>query len=248
MNFWVHCPLGSGEKVKNIFSRWQPWLQFGIFYRNDLSYFDLQVTPMLPTKFRVKWPFSSDEEVKRFSWWPPSWISDQNDFSYFWSTSHPDASYQFSNQMALWFRKISEKRVSMATMVAILDFQSKQLSYFRSTSHPIAFYQVLSQLAFQFRRRSKNRLSRWLSWWPSWVSYRDDFSYFWSTSNPNASYLLTSLKSTSLSVQEKKWKIDFQDDVMAAILDFQLEGFSHFQSISHPDVSYQVSSQLAFWV
>ena len=24
--------------------------------------FDLQVTPMLPTKFRVKWPFSSEEE------------------------------------------------------------------------------------------------------------------------------------------------------------------------------------------
>ena len=24
--------------------------------------FDLQVTPMLPTKFRVNWPFSSEEE------------------------------------------------------------------------------------------------------------------------------------------------------------------------------------------
>ena len=38
---------------------------------------------MLPTKFRVNWPFSSEEEGKnRFSRWPPSWISDQNDFSY----------------------------------------------------------------------------------------------------------------------------------------------------------------------
>ena len=26
------------------------------------------------------------------------------------STSHPDASYQFSNQLALWFRKISERK------------------------------------------------------------------------------------------------------------------------------------------
>ena len=47
--------------------------------------FDLQVTLMLPAKFRVNWPFSSEEEEKnRFSRWPPSWISDQNDFSYFY--------------------------------------------------------------------------------------------------------------------------------------------------------------------
>ena len=61
-----------------------------------LAIFDLQVTPMLPTKFGVNWPFGSGEEAKyRFSrWrpWQPPWISDRYDFSYFWSTSHPDAS------------------------------------------------------------------------------------------------------------------------------------------------------------
>ena len=61
-----------------------------------LAIFDLQVTPMLPSKFGVDWPFGSGEETKiRFSRWPPwwpSWISDRHDFSYFWSTSHPDAS------------------------------------------------------------------------------------------------------------------------------------------------------------
>ena len=50
---------------------------------------------MLLTKFGVNWPFGPGEEAKnRFSrWkpWGPSWISDQNDFSYF-DTSHPDAS------------------------------------------------------------------------------------------------------------------------------------------------------------
>ena len=49
--------------------------------------FDLQVIPMLPTKFHVKQPFGSEEEVKnRFSRWPPwrpPWISDWNDFRYF---------------------------------------------------------------------------------------------------------------------------------------------------------------------
>ena len=69
-----------------------------------LAIFDLQITLMLPSKFRVKWHFSSGEEAKnRFSrWrpWRPSWISDRHDFSYFWSTSHPDASYQVSSQLA----------------------------------------------------------------------------------------------------------------------------------------------------
>ena len=118
-----------------------------------LAILDLQVTPMLPTKFQVNWPSGSGEEAKnRFSRWPrpsaaimdfwlelfylfliykspwcflqsfkliglsvqkkkrkihfqdgmpqrPSSISYQNNFSYFWSTSHPDASYQVSSQL-----------------------------------------------------------------------------------------------------------------------------------------------------
>ena len=56
---------------------------------------------MLPSKSGVNWPFGSGEEVKnRFSRWRPSWISDQNNFSYFWSTNHPDASNHVSSQLA----------------------------------------------------------------------------------------------------------------------------------------------------
>ena len=37
-----------------------------------LAIFDLQFTPMLPTKFQVNWPLGSEEEAKnRFSSWPP---------------------------------------------------------------------------------------------------------------------------------------------------------------------------------
>ena len=47
-----------------------------------LPMFDLVVTPMLPTKFKVNWPFISGEEANyRFSRWRPSWISNWNDFS-----------------------------------------------------------------------------------------------------------------------------------------------------------------------
>ena len=59
---------------------------FGFLIGTILSILDLQVTPMIPTKFRVSWPFCSGERAKNiFSRWLPywpSWISDQNDFSY----------------------------------------------------------------------------------------------------------------------------------------------------------------------
>ena len=53
-------------------------------------------------------------------------------------------------------------------------------------------------------------------------------------------------ESIGLSVQEKKRKTEFQEATMTAILDFRSERFSYFWSISHPNASYQVSSQLAF--
>ena len=78
-----------------------------------LAIFDLQVTQMTPTKFRVNWPFGSGEEVKnRFSrWlpWRPPWISDRHSFSYFSSISHPNASFQVWSQLAFGFRSRREK-------------------------------------------------------------------------------------------------------------------------------------------
>ena len=59
----------------------------GIRLGTILAIFDLQVTPMLPTKFDVNWPLGSGEEAKtRFSKWlprRPSWTSDMNDFCFF---------------------------------------------------------------------------------------------------------------------------------------------------------------------
>ena len=94
--------------------------------------FDLQVTLMLPTKFRVNWPFSSEEVKKnRFSRWPPSWISNRNDFSYFYINKSSRCFLPIF-KLALWFRKISEKKKSfkMAPMIAILEFRSKQFKLF----------------------------------------------------------------------------------------------------------------------
>ena len=72
---------------------------------------DLQVTQMLPTKFRVNWPFCSGKESQtRFSILA---ILDfgSDDFSYFWSASCPDTSFQVSNQVAFRFRRRSAKYI-----------------------------------------------------------------------------------------------------------------------------------------
>ena len=70
---------------------------------------------MLHTEFQVNYLFSSGEAKNRFSRWRPRrpyWISDLNDFSYFWSSSHLDASYQVSSQFAFRFRRRGKNRFS----------------------------------------------------------------------------------------------------------------------------------------
>ena len=154
-------------------------------------FFYLQVTPMLPTKFQVNWPFSSEEEGKnRFSRWPPSWISDWNNFSYFNIFKLSRCFLPIFNQLALWFRKINEKSFRMATMVAILDFRSKQFKLFLNL-HVTLMLPTKFRVKWPFSsgEEAKNRFSRWLSWRPSWISDRDDFSYFCSTGHLDASYL-----------------------------------------------------------
>ena len=67
--------------------------QLGFTIGTILAIFDLRVTPMLPTKLQVNWPFSSGEEAKnRFSrWlpWRPSWISGWHNFSFFFIYKSP---------------------------------------------------------------------------------------------------------------------------------------------------------------
>ena len=72
---------------------------------------------MLPTKFRVNWPFCSGEEAKnRFSRWlpsRPSWISDWHDFSYFFIYKSPQCLLRSLESIGL---SVQEKKLS-------IDFQ-----------------------------------------------------------------------------------------------------------------------------
>ena len=128
---------------------------FGFSMATVLAIFYLQVTPMLPTKFQVNWPFGSGIEAKnRFSRWWSSWISDRNNFSFFLSTGHHDASYQGFESIGL---SVQEKKRKIdfqdGDHGGHLGYPIRTILAILSTSQPNASYQVSSQMAFWFRRR-----------------------------------------------------------------------------------------------
>ena len=83
MNFESIAILVQEKKFKIDFQDGHNGRHLAFPIGTSLAFFDLQVYPMLPTKFRVNWPFSSGEEAKnRFSRWPRLGFPIGNDFSY----------------------------------------------------------------------------------------------------------------------------------------------------------------------
>ena len=116
--------LSVQEKKRKI--DFQDGSYFGYLIGIILATFDLQVTRCFLLSFEsIGLSVQEKRQKNRFSRWRlgPSWISDQNDFSYFFlSISHPDASYQVPSQLAFWFSRRSKRQIfKMAAMVAILD-------------------------------------------------------------------------------------------------------------------------------
>ena len=140
----------------------------------------------------------------------PSWISDLNDFSYFWSSSDPNTSYHVSSigrlvqekKFKINFQNWSHLGFPIGTILAIFDLQ---VTLTAPTKFPVNWPFGSGEV--------QNKVSRW---WPSWIS---NFSYSWSTKSP--CYFLSNFQSIGLSVQEKKFKIEIFK--MGAILDFWLE-------------------------
>ena len=144
-----------------------------------LAICDLQVTPMLPIQFRINWHLR-EEAINRLSRWPPwrpSWIYNRHDFSYFWSTSRPNASFQV---LSNWPFGAGEE--------AKIDFQDGghgvHLGFSIGSILAIFDLQVTPMLPTKFRinwhlglgEEAKNRFSRWRPWRPSWIYNRCDFS------------------------------------------------------------------------
>ena len=123
---------------------------------------------MLPTKFRVNWPFSSGEEVKnRFSRWLP------------WR----HLGYPIGTILAIFDLQVTPKKRK-------IDFQDgchgahpgftigMILAIFDLQVNPMLPTKFGVNWPFGLGEEAKNRFSRWLPWWPSWISDRHDFSYF----------------------------------------------------------------------
>ena len=77
---------------------------------------------MLPTKFQVNWPFSSEEEKNIFSRWWPSWIFDWNNLA----TFDLQVSLMLPTKFQVSWPMVQEKKrkinFQMVPMAAILDF------------------------------------------------------------------------------------------------------------------------------
>ena len=89
--FGVNWLLGLGEEAKNRFSGSHLGFPIGMI----LAIFDLQVTPMLPTKFgelAFRFRRRSEKYIFKMAAMVAILDFDRHDFSYFLSTSHPDAS------------------------------------------------------------------------------------------------------------------------------------------------------------
>ena len=163
-----------------------------------------------------------------------------NNFSYFWSTSHPDASYQVSSQLAFWFGRRRGKTdfhdghhgshlgFRIGTVLAIFDLEVT----------PMLPTEFQVNWPFGSGEKAKNRFSRWPPWQPYWISDQTDFSYF---------YLqVTLMLPTEFQVN---WPFGSGEEAKSRfarwpprrpfwILD--RNNFSYFWSTSHPHASYQV--------
>ena len=180
------------------------------------------MTPIFPCKFGVSWPFGSRKEVQnRFSrwrqWWP-SWILDLNNFSYLWSTSHLNASYQVSSQLAFWFRRKSEKKILWPTIAAVLDFRFELFQLFLIYKSPWCFLLSFKSIGLSIQKKRQIDFQN-----PSWISDRNDISYFWSKSHFDTSYQVSS--QLAFRFRRRRLKKIFKMAAMLAILDFGSEQF-----------------------
>ena len=113
IKFQVSWPFGSGE-VQNRFAGWRPWRPSWVSDRyhdgggsGHLGFLIYKSPKFFLSSF--EWIGLSVREKKfKIDFQRPSWISDRNDFSYFWSTGYPDSSYKVSSLLAFRFKKRSK--------------------------------------------------------------------------------------------------------------------------------------------
>ena len=139
-----------------------------------LAIFDLQVNPMLPSKFGGNWPYGSRKAKTRFSRclpWQPSYVSNRHDFRYFLPCLESIGFWVQEKKRKIDFQDGhhgSHLVFPIGMILAIFDLQVTQML-------PSKFG---GNWPFGSGEEAKNRFSKWWPWQPSSISDRHDFSYF----------------------------------------------------------------------
>ena len=133
----------------------------------------------------------------------PSWISDQNDFSYF---DLPVISFVSEKEVKIDFQESGHFRFPIGTILTTFISLSPQC--FQPNFKSIG-------LSVQERKR-KNKFS---SWRPYWNADWNDFKYFCSTKHPNASYQVSSHLAFRF---RRRSELDFQDSRHVGHLGFPI--------------------------
>ena len=177
--------------------------------------------------------------------WQPAWIYDRHDFSFLWSTSHPNASYRFESTCL----SVQEKRRK-------IDFQDGchggHLGYPTGTN--LAFFDLqvtpmsptsLESIGLSVQEKKLN------------IDFQDGghgghLGFLIRTILAIFDLQVTLMLPTKFRVkwllglgEEAKNRFSRQPPWRPSWI-YDRHDFSYFWSTSHPNVSYQVSSQLAF--
>ena len=177
---------------------------------------------MPPIKFWLNQPYRLGEDVVwRISRWLlswSSWISEQNHFSNSKSLCHCDASHQVLAQSDLRFgRRCSHLGYWKGTILAILNLCVTVMP-------PIKFW---LNPTYGLGRNVVWKISRWLPWWPSWISEWKDFSNSESLCHCDASHQVSAHSDLWFGRSRLK---NFKMVAMAAILESERNDYSNSES------------------
>ena len=111
-----------------------------------------------------------------------------------------------------------------------LGFPICHFIFVLTTSDPMLLTKFRVNSALGSGEQTKNSFAKWMPWRPCWISNRNHFTYFLSTSHPNASYpvsgFFVSEESEKIHFQEPSWISDRKD-------------FCYFLPTSNPDTSHE---------
>ena len=166
------------------------------------------IVPWWPSWLSDQIAFSNSESdvVWRVSWlplWPSSWILELNDSAILnlHFTPMPPIKFQLNLTYCLEGDVIWSFK-----MASILEIGTKEFQQFWISVSPQCLPSCLSSIRHPSVADVISRFSRWLPWWPSWISEQNHFSNSKSPCCSNAFHQV-SPPSNLLSGADNNWRL-----------------------------------------